>query len=68
MILVEGVALLIDQWIAGRGSGIIIMTACGSESRLHQEFERVVEAGGIGPAFRGIGQSRDVLAVQFEMH
>ena len=70
VIFVEGAALLIHQRIAGPGfrnhhhDGVRQRVAA-----LHQEFERVVEAGGVGLAFVGDRpQPADVLAVQFRMH
>ena len=70
VIFVERAALLIHQRIAGPGfrnhhhHGVRQRVAA-----LHQEFEAVVEAGGVGLAFIGDRpQPADVLAVEFRMH
>ncbi len=70
VIFVEGAARLIHQGIAGPGfrnhhhHGVRQRVAA-----LHQEFERVVETGGVGLALIGNRpQPGDVLAVQFRMH
>ena len=70
VIFVEGAALLIHQRIAGprfrnhHHDGVRQRVAA-----LHQEFERVVEAGGVALAFIGDRpQPADVLAVELRMH
>ena len=70
VIFVERAALFIHQRIAGPGfrnhhhDGVRQRVAA-----LHQEFERVVEAGGVALALIGDRpQPADVLAVQFRMH
>ena len=70
VIFVERAALLIHQRIAGPGfrnhhhDGMRQRVAA-----LHQEFERVVEAGGVALALIGDRpQPGDVLAVEFGMH
>ncbi len=70
VIFVERAALLIHQGIAGPGfrnhhhHGVRQRVAA-----LHQEFEAVVEAGGVGLALIGDRpQPADVLAIQVRMH
>ena len=70
MIFVEGAALFIHQRIAGPGfrnhhhDGVRQRVAA-----LHQEFEAVVETGGVALSFIGDRpQPADVLAVKLRMH
>ncbi len=70
VIFVERAALFIHQGIAGPGfrnhhhDGVRQRVAA-----LHQEFERVVEAGGVGlPLIGDRPQPGDVLAVKLRMH
>ena len=66
VIFVEGAALGIHQRIAGPGLRDQHHGGMGEAvAALHQEFERVVEAGGVGLAFIGDRpEPRDVLAEQ----
>ena len=70
VIFVEGAALLVHQRVAGPGFRNHHHHRVRQRiAALHQEFEAVVEAGGVGLAFIGDRpQPRDVLAVQLRMH
>ncbi len=70
VILVEAAALFIHQWIAGpRFRDHHHHRVRQRVAALHQEFERVVEAGGVGLAFVGDRpETVDVVAVQFGLH
>ena len=70
VIFVEGAALLIHQGIAGpRFRNHHHDRVRQRVAALHQEFERVVEAGGVALAFIGDRpQPADVLAVELRMH
>ncbi len=70
VIFVEGAALLVHQRVAGPGFRNHHHHRVRQRvAALHQEFEAVVEAGGVGLALVGNRpQPRDVLAIELGMH
>ena len=70
MIFVEGAPALVHQRVAGPGLGDQHHHGMGQRiAALHQEFERVVEAGGVRLAFVGDRpELRNVVAEEFGRH